>query len=262
MLQFRHDLTSPSDLLIVLHKAMPVQSYSRFAGPCHCQELQRKPLQAKGFRSVPRREDLLPGVLGLRSAGAECLGGRTPRPTPYPPDTGHRKRRPLVSRQNCMSIVSNSIINADAEARYLSPGELDQIKSFVAGGQRRLRIAQVLAESRERIVKQAGGALFQKRPDVISPGGNAYGEEMTASCLRDMDYYLRLVTYGVVAGDVTPIEEIGIIGAREMYRALGTPLEAMAEAVREMKSVATSILTGADAEEAGFYFDYVVGALS
>ncbi|MFN9243489.1 MAG: allophycocyanin, partial [Cyanobacteriota bacterium] len=26
-----------------------------------------------------------------------------------------------------MSIVSNSIINADAEARYLSPGELDQV---------------------------------------------------------------------------------------------------------------------------------------
>ena len=52
-----------------------------------------------------------------------------------------------------MSIVSNSIINADAEARYLSPGELDQIKSFVSGGQRRLRVAQVLSESRERIVK-------------------------------------------------------------------------------------------------------------
>jgi len=161
-----------------------------------------------------------------------------------------------------MSIVSNSIINADAEARYLSPGELDQVKSFVAGGQRRLRVAQVLSESRERIVKQAAGQLFQKLPDDISPGGNAYGAEMTASCLRDMDYYLRLVTYGVVAGDVTPIEEIGVIGAREMYRSLGTPLEAMAEAIREMKAVATSILTGGDAEEAGFYFDYVVGALS
>ncbi|MEY4839844.1 MAG: hypothetical protein RLZZ374_752 [Cyanobacteriota bacterium] len=158
-----------------------------------------------------------------------------------------------------MSIVSNSIINADAEARYLSPGELDQ---FVSGGQRRLRVAQVLSESRERIVKQAGGQLFQKRPDLISPGGNAYGEEMTATCLRDMDYYLRLVTYGVIAGDVTPIEEVGIIGAREMYRSLGTPLEAMAEAVREMKAASTSLLTGADAEEAGFYFDYVVGALS
>ncbi|NDC76260.1 allophycocyanin, partial [bacterium] len=144
-----------------------------------------------------------------------------------------------------MSIVSNSIINADAEARYLSPGELDQIKAFVSGGQRRLRVAQVLSEGRERIVKQAGGALFQRRPDLVSPGGNAYGEEMTASCLRDMDYYLRLVTYGVVAGDVTPIEEIGVIGAREMYKALGTPLEAMSLAVREMKGAAQSMLTGA-----------------
>ena len=161
-----------------------------------------------------------------------------------------------------MSIVSNSIINADAEARYLSPGELDQIKSFVSGGQRRLRVAQVLSESRERIVKQAGGQLFQKRPDLISPGGNAYGEEMTATCLRDLDYYLRLVTYGVVAGDVTPIEEIGVIGAKEMYRALGTPLEAMSEGVRELKNGALSLLTGLDAEEAGFYFDYLIGALA
>ena len=85
---------------------------------------------------------------------------------------------------------------------------------------------------------------------------------MTASCLRDMDYYLRLVTYGIIAGDVTPIEEIGIIGAREMYRALGTPLDAMAESVREMKAAPPGILTGSDAEEAGTYFDYVVGALS
>jgi allophycocyanin alpha subunit len=36
----------------------------------------------------------------------------------------------------------------------------------------------------------------------------------------------------------------------------------MAEAVREMKTVAMGILSGADAEEAGFYFDYVVGALA
>ncbi len=75
-------------------------------------------------------------------------------------------------------------------------------------------LLRLLTESRERIVKQAGDRLFQKRPDVVSPGGNAYGEEMTATCLRDMDYYLRLITYGVVAGDVTPIEEIGLVGAQ------------------------------------------------
>lgn len=160
-----------------------------------------------------------------------------------------------------MSIVTKSIVNADAEARYLSPGELDRIKSFVASGNSRLRIAQTLTDSRERIVKQAGDSLFQKRPDVVSPGGNAYGEEMTATCLRDLDYYLRLVTYGVVSGDVTPIEEIGLVGVREMYKSLGTPIDAVAEGVRAMKNAATSMMSGEDASEAGAYFDFVIGAM-
>jgi allophycocyanin alpha subunit len=160
-----------------------------------------------------------------------------------------------------MSIVTKSIVNADAEARYLSPGELDRIKGFVSSGEKRLRIAEALTGGRERIIKQAGDALFQKRPDVVSPGGNAYGQEMTATCLRDMDYYLRLVTYGIVSGDVTPIEEIGIVGAKEMYKSLGTPIDAMVESIRAMKNVATSLLSGEDAAEAGAYFDYVIGAM-
>ena len=160
-----------------------------------------------------------------------------------------------------MSIVTKSIVNADAEARYLSPGELDRIKSFVLSGQRRLRIAQILTDNRERIVKQGGQQLFQKRPDVVSPGGNAYGEEMTATCLRDLDYYLRLVTYGIVAGDVNPIEEIGLVGVKEMYNSLGTPISGVAEGVQCMKSVACSLLAGEDSAEAGFYFDYTLGAM-
>jgi allophycocyanin alpha subunit len=160
-----------------------------------------------------------------------------------------------------MSIVTKSIVNADAEARYLSPGELERIKAFVSTGASRLRIAQTLTESRERIVKQAGDQLFQKRPDVVSPGGNAYGEEMTATCLRDMDYYLRLITYGVVSGDVTPIEEIGLVGVREMYKSLGTDIGAVAQSVREMKDVATSMMSTEDASEAASYFDYVIGAM-
>lgn len=160
-----------------------------------------------------------------------------------------------------MSILTKSIVNADAEARYLSPGELDRIKAFVSSGESRLRIAETLTGSRERIIKSAGDSLFQKRPDIVSPGGNAYGEEMTATCLRDMDYYLRLITYGIVAGDVTPIEEIGLVGVREMYKSLGTPVGAVAQAVREMKATAVGMMSGDDAAEAGAYFDYVIGAM-
>ncbi len=84
---------------------------------------------------------------------------------------------------------------------------------------------------------------------------------MTATCLRDLNYYLRLVTYGVVSEDVTPIEEIGIVGVQEMYNSLGTPIPAVAEGVRAMKNVVSSLMTGDDATEAGSYFDYLIGAM-
>jgi allophycocyanin alpha subunit len=85
---------------------------------------------------------------------------------------------------------------------------------------------------------------------------------MTATCLRDLDYYLRLISYGIVAGDVTPIEEIGLVGVRELYRSLGTPIEAVAEGIRCMKTVATSLLSYEEAAEVATYFDYVIGAMS
>ncbi|BAT53499.1 allophycocyanin alpha subunit ApcA [Nostoc sp. NIES-3756] len=160
-----------------------------------------------------------------------------------------------------MSLIIKSILGADSEARYFTPGELEPIKSFIKSGERRLRLIQVLNENRERIVKQSANQLFQKRPDIISPGGNAYGQEMTATCLRDMDYYLRLITYSIVAGDSTPIQEIGVIGAREMYRSLGTPIEAVSESIRAMKNVAISMISAEDTNELGSYFDYLIAGL-
>lgn len=157
-----------------------------------------------------------------------------------------------------MSVVTESINQANAEARYLS---LSEIESFAKSGIRRSHIAYVLTESRECIVQQAGDQLFQRCSDVISLGGNAYGEEMTATCLRDLDYFLRLVTYGVISGDDTRIEDI-LVGLREMYNSLGTPIPAVAEGVRAMKNVVSNFLSEEEMAEAILYFDYVINALS
>ncbi|BAU15345.1 allophycocyanin alpha chain 2 [Leptolyngbya sp. NIES-3755] len=160
-----------------------------------------------------------------------------------------------------MSVIQKLIVNADAECRYLTPGEMEQIKGFMMSSDRRLRLVKTLTESRDRIVKQAASQLFQRRPNLVSPGGNAYGEEMTATCLRDMDYYLRLVTYSVAAGEATPLEGIGLIGVRQMYNSLGTPLEGVAESVRAMKAMTTSLMSSEEAREVGAYFDYLIAGL-
>jgi len=161
-----------------------------------------------------------------------------------------------------MSIVSNVILKADDELRYPSSGELKNIQDFLQTGEQRMRIASTLAENEKKIVQQASKQLWQKRPDFIAPGGNAYGERQRALCLRDYGWYLRLITYGVLSGDKGPIEKIGLIGVREMYNSLGVPVPGMVESIRCLKEASLGLLSSEDAAEAAPYFDYIIQAMS
>ncbi len=161
-----------------------------------------------------------------------------------------------------MSVISQVILHADDELRYPSSGELKNIKDFFQTGEQRMRIASTLAENEKKIVQEASKQLWQKRPDFIAPGGNAYGVRQRALCLRDYGWYLRLITYGLLSGDKEPIEKIGLIGVREMYNSLGVPVAGMAESIRCLKKASLDLLTDEDASAATPYFDYIVQALS
>jgi allophycocyanin-B len=161
-----------------------------------------------------------------------------------------------------MSVVSQVILNADDELRYPTSGELKTIEDFLKTGDQRLRIAAALAEGEKKIVDQASRELWRRRPDFIAPGGNAYGQKQRALCLRDYGWYLRLITYGVLAGNSSPIESIGIVGVREMYNALSVPVPGMAEAIRCLKEASLNLLSDEDAAEARPYFDFLIQAMS
>ncbi|HEY9881880.1 MAG TPA: allophycocyanin subunit alpha-B [Leptolyngbyaceae cyanobacterium] len=161
-----------------------------------------------------------------------------------------------------MSVVSQVILNADDELRYPTSGELRTIEDFLKTGDQRMRIATTLAENEKKIVDQASKELWKRRPDFIAPGGNAYGQKQRALCIRDYGWYLRLITYGVLAGNSSPIESIGIVGVREMYNALNVPVPGMVEAIRCLKDASLNLLADEDAAEAQPYFDFLIQAMS
>lgn len=161
-----------------------------------------------------------------------------------------------------MSVISQVILLADDELRYPTSGELQGLTDFFKTGEQRTRIAATLSENEKKIVQEASKELWKKRPDFIAPGGNAYGDKQRALCLRDYGWYLRLVTYGVLSGSKEPVEAIGIVGAREMYNALGVPVPGMAEAIRCLKAASLGLLSAEDAAEISPYFDYIIQAMS
>jgi allophycocyanin-B len=161
-----------------------------------------------------------------------------------------------------MSVITQVLLQADDELRYPTLDELQSIRDFLQTGAQRVRVVSVLTENEAKIVKKATEDLWKIHPEYIAPGGNAAGARQRAQCIRDYGWYLRLITYGILAGDKQPIEEIGIIGVREMYNNLNVPLVGMADAIRCLKEASLALLTAEEATLAEPYFDYVIQAMS
>jgi allophycocyanin-B len=157
-----------------------------------------------------------------------------------------------------MSVVRDLILQADDQLRYPTGGELRSIVDFLSGGGRRLAVVTILTANEKKIVDEAAKQLFSRRPDYVAPGGNAFGQKQRAQCLRDYSWYLRLVTYGVLAGSTELIQQIGLVGAREMYNSLGVPMPGMVEAMRTLKEAAIALLGGDEAALASPYFDFLI----
>lgn len=158
-----------------------------------------------------------------------------------------------------MSLVQQVIRNADEELRYPTPGEIRMIQNFCQSGERRIRIAQTLAEHETDLVQKGSLRFWQRCPVTPSNSGNP---RKTASCQRDQGWYVRLVAYCVLAGNEEPMTDIGTIGMKEMYISLGIPLANWVEAVRCLKEEAIVLLGEADAAEATPYFDHIIQVLA
>ena len=157
-----------------------------------------------------------------------------------------------------MSVVRDLILQADDQLRYPSGGELGSMVEYLSRGAERLAVVRLLTDNEKKIVDESAKQLFQRNPDYVAPGGNAYGQKQRAQCLRDYSWYLRLVTYGVLAGSTEMIQQIGLVGAREMYNSLGVPMPGMVGAMRTMKEASLALLSTDQASLAGPYFDFLI----
>lgn len=161
-----------------------------------------------------------------------------------------------------MSLVSQIILNADNELRYPTTGELQALQDYLKTGEERIKIILILRDKEKEIVQKASKSIFQIHPEYIAPGGNAEGARKRSLCLRDYGWYLRLITYGVLAGDKEAIEKIGVVGVREMYNSLGVPILGMIDAIECLKKATTEILSEEERKVIVPYFDFIIRGMS
>nr|YP_010338625.1 R-phycoerythrin class I alpha subunit [Rhodaphanes brevistipitata]UNJ18575.1 R-phycoerythrin class I alpha subunit [Rhodaphanes brevistipitata] len=162
------------------------------------------------------------------------------------------------------SVITTVISAADAAGRFPSNSDLESVQGNIQRAAARLEAAEKLSGNYEAVVKEAGDACFSKYGYLKNAGEAGDSQEKINKCYRDIDHYLRLINYCLVVGGTGPLDEWGIAGAREVYRALNLPTASYVSAfayTRDRICVPRDMSAQA-ALEFSAYLDYVINALS
>ncbi|WP_414624822.1 phycocyanin subunit beta [Calothrix sp. CCY 0018] len=170
-----------------------------------------------------------------------------------------------------LDAFSKVVEQADKKGAYLGDNEIDGLSAMVADSNKRLDVVNRLSSNSSSIVANAYRGLVAERPQVFNAGGACFHNRNQAACIRDMGFILRYVTYSILSGDTSAMDDRCLNGLRETYQALGTPGDAVASGIQKMKEAAMQIandsnnITKGDCSqlmsEVGSYFDRAASAV-
>lgn len=121
------------------------------------------------------------------------------------------------------SVITTTIAAADAAGRFPSTSDLESVQGSIQRAAARLEAAEKLNSGIDAVAKEAYDACFKKYSYLNNEGEAGENQAKKDKCLRDIKHYLRLIQYSLVVGGTGPLDEWGIAGAREVYRALNLP---------------------------------------
>ena len=168
-----------------------------------------------------------------------------------------------ISQSN-ISTITSVVAAADAAGRFPSIADLEAVQGSLQKAAARMEAAEKLASNIDQVAKESYDACIKKYSYLNNPGEANATYIFKAKCLRDITHYLRLVNYCLVVGGTGPLDEWGIAGQREVYRALNLPTAPYVEALTfaRNRGCAPRDMSAQALLEYNALLDYIINSLS